>query len=404
MADSYAGRWHLTRFFSLAQPQAEQPHVRSLLTGHVLPFEALTQRLLAALAVRPLTLFELASQLGLQNAEVAEQLDRLWEARLVLRTPDTSLEVVWRSLNERLSASPHVDFVEITNVCQGRCVMCNVGLGLHHRPRGFIEPQLFERIVSQLGSDPGRTPLTLHNSGEPLLHPQLTELIAIARRGGVKTEISTNPGLLDLPGYRALRDAGLDRLILALDATDPTTLRTIRGAGVRPERAFENLDAIITDRAAAADSAPEILVQFVQLSLNAHQQEAFLARYGRLGLPGVTAFVKPLEAPANSPLFIAGATPERFFCTAPWSSIGVLWDGRVVPCCYDANATTVLGDLSTQSLTEVWKSDQVARLRERIRTDRCERGELCHECPNRPDRYARPSLEAVSEKPRDWVR
>ncbi|MGE5360025.1 MAG: SPASM domain-containing protein, partial [Bacteroidales bacterium] len=38
----------------------------------------------------------------------------------------------------------------------------------------------------------------------------------------------------------------------------------------------------------------------------------------------------------------------------PWLTFTVLWDGRVSLCCADFDGKVILGDLRTQTLTEVW--------------------------------------------------
>ncbi len=53
------------------------------------------------------------------------------------------------------------------------------------------------------------------------------------------------------------------------------------------------------------------------------------------------------------------AHPCRFL----WESVVVAWDGRVVPCCFDYNATMVMGNLNTQSLGDIWNSEAYVRLR-----------------------------------------
>ena len=54
--------------------------------------------------------------------------------------------------------------------------------------------------------------------GEPLLYPPLVDILAQARDLGIITLLCTNGALLDLPKLSQLQEAGLDSLIISIDA------------------------------------------------------------------------------------------------------------------------------------------------------------------------------------------
>ena len=54
-------------------------------------------------------------------------------------------------------------------------------------------------------------------------------------------------------------------------------------------------------------------------------------------------------------------------CYFPWTSMSVLWDGRVVTCCMDSNGVQVLGDLNSQSVMEIWNGPCVVRDQKELR-------------------------------------
>ncbi|MFH2143656.1 MAG: SPASM domain-containing protein [Bacteroidota bacterium] len=53
--------------------------------------------------------------------------------------------------------------------------------------------------------------------------------------------------------------------------------------------------------------------------------------------------------------------------------------GYRVPCCFDKDAEYILGDLSSVSLKEVWKSDQYRQFRQRILDER-KNITICNNC------------------------
>jgi len=140
----------------------------------------------------------------------------------------------------------------------------------------------------------------------------------------------------------------------------------------------------------------------LRLKANAHQQAEFVSRYSRTGLPGVLAYVKPLDANSPPHLFAAGERPQPILCRAPWRTVVILWDGRVVPCCHDHKAEWVLGDLRRQSLPQIWRSDAANRLRLRLRTGWPSPDGPCGRCAHRPDEWERPPLDDIPDEPLHW--
>jgi radical SAM protein with 4Fe4S-binding SPASM domain len=50
-------------------------------------------------------------------------------------------------------------------------------------------------------------------------------------------------------------------------------------------------------------------------------------------------------------------------CYRPWLTFTVLWDGRVSLCCADFDGRTVLGDLNTSTIEEIWNAEPYRRAR-----------------------------------------
>ena len=81
-------------------------------------------------------------------------------------------------------------YLEITNVCNLRCAFCPGT----NRPQRFMTPEEFRQLAARLR--PYGTYLMLHVMGEPLLHPQLAELLDIAGALGFRVCLVTNGTLL----------------------------------------------------------------------------------------------------------------------------------------------------------------------------------------------------------------
>jgi MoaA/NifB/PqqE/SkfB family radical SAM enzyme len=99
--------------------------------------------------------------------------------------------------------------------CNLSCTYCNE-YDDHSKP---IPVDVMESRINRL-ADLGTSILTL-SGGEPLLHPQLDEIIAAMRRRGVLAGMITNGYLLTPERVQRLNRAGLDHLQISIDNVMP---------------------------------------------------------------------------------------------------------------------------------------------------------------------------------------
>jgi 12,18-didecarboxysiroheme deacetylase len=83
-------------------------------------------------------------------------------------------------------------------------------------------------------------PVILFSGGEPLLRPDLLELIARAGRRGVRSVLSTNGTLITMEMARRLKDLALSYVGISLDGLEPTHDR-FRGVAGAFRQALEGL-------------------------------------------------------------------------------------------------------------------------------------------------------------------
>jgi MoaA/NifB/PqqE/SkfB family radical SAM enzyme len=85
---------------------------------------------------------------------------------------------------------------EISGVCNAKCPWCsNGGVHLKSHPSRFIPPVEFRAAINRLFDESlinNKTVIRLFNYGEPILHPQLPELLKILVQNDLGYIISTN--------------------------------------------------------------------------------------------------------------------------------------------------------------------------------------------------------------------
>src|SRR3954451_14768464 len=105
--------------------------------------------------------------------------------------------------------------VEVTGACNLSCRMCLVS----YRPKlGRKQAAMpLDRLVGLLDELPGLERLTLQGLGEPLLCPDLVDMVAAPKQRGIAVGFNSNAMLLTPAIAARLVDLGLDWLHVSLD-------------------------------------------------------------------------------------------------------------------------------------------------------------------------------------------
>ena len=87
--------------------------------------------------------------------------------------------------------------IDVVGSCNLRCPSCPVGNSPDiQNPNGFMEPSLLDSIMNKAISECNVAGVGLFNWAEPVLHPQLPELIKIVQSYKVPCHISSNLNIL----------------------------------------------------------------------------------------------------------------------------------------------------------------------------------------------------------------
>jgi cyclic pyranopterin phosphate synthase len=158
--------------------------------------------------------------------------------------------------------------ISVTDRCNFRCVYC-MPKDVYGRDFPFLphaEILTFEEIarVARIFVAQGVRKIRL-TGGEPLLRRRLERLVEmLASLGDVDLTLTTNGALLAKKA-RSLRDAGLARVTVSLDALDDPTFRAMNDVDFPVERVLEGIEA-----AHAAGLAPIKINAVVKRGMNEH--------------------------------------------------------------------------------------------------------------------------------------
>ena len=272
--------------------------------------------------------------------------------------------------------------IESTAKCNLFCPMCPRE-SLYFPPKD-MELSLFRQII-----DEAKDYLEFavpYGVGEPLLNPDIYEMISYCKSKGVPTGLSTNATTLTEAASRKLIESGLDYIIFAFDgATRETFEKYRKGADFEHVRA--NILAFLRVKRELKAKIFCIL-QMVRLRDNGGEIPELVRMWRVDGMDEVR--IKKDEVHNESCAIPGdnGTRPAlRHPCYLLWRGpMYVHYDGTVFPCCY-IYPEEPLGNLKKNTLAEIWNSDRMVRLREaHLRGDLSEY-KACRNCP-----AARPML------------
>ncbi len=126
--------------------------------------------------------------------------------------------------------------ISVTKRCNFGCIYCHdEGLGPILRPRAPHDEEMtvdeIERIVRTAREFGIRT--IKYTGGEPLVRTDMEEIVARTVRQISDVSMTTNGSMLARRA-EALRNAGLKRVNVSMDAIDPTAFREIRKGDLHP--------------------------------------------------------------------------------------------------------------------------------------------------------------------------
>src|SRR5712691_5099523 len=119
-----------------------------------------------------------------------------------------------------------LSFVYPCNALCPHCPYTNSNIRKEYRDAPYMPESTFKRIADESGQYGAY--LRISGGGEPMLHPQATELLVYAKNVGCKIGLITNGSLFDEASSRALLDAGVDMIEFSVDACDPQTYAVVR--------------------------------------------------------------------------------------------------------------------------------------------------------------------------------
>ncbi|MCX6350635.1 MAG: SPASM domain-containing protein [Bacteroidetes bacterium] len=295
--------------------------------------------------------------------------------------------------NPKLWGMPIAISIEPTTSCNLRCPECPSGLRSFTRATGMLQLPLFKKVIDEIA--PTSPYLILYFQGEPYLNKNFFDFVSYAEGKKMYVATSTNAHYMNDENARKTVESGLSRLIISIDGTTQDTYESYRVGG-NLDKVIEGTKNIIKWRKKLKSSTPHIIFQYLVVKPNEHQIDDVVRIGKELGVDEVrfkTAQIYDFEN--GSDLMPTIDKYSRYkknadgkfslknnlfnHCWKMWHSCVFTWDGKVVPCCFDKDASHPMGSIEEVGFKTIWQGDKYKNFRRALLTSRTEI-DICQNC------------------------
>ncbi len=262
--------------------------------------------------------------------------------------------------------SPSLINIEVTDVCNLNCLFCSFD---NSRPKGFMDEKLFRSIIDE-ASRWGIKIVRPFLAGEPLLHKELPQLIKYAKTKNMKVELYTNATVLTPRISEELIDAELDFINFSFNGGEDKESYERGTGGANYETTLNNVISFLKLKKEKHRQKPfvclSVLKEFSEKNRNLKVSKEFRNKFENLPLDLLIESYPNNHIGEKSDFGCKPPGNFYFPCKELWFTMNVLWDGRVVACCYDLNGRLIIGDAKKNSLKEIWNSQEMMNLRKKL--------------------------------------
>ena len=249
--------------------------------------------------------------------------------------------------------------IEPTSFCNFRCVFCyqtdKTLTSKNDGHMGHMTIDTFKTIVDQtIGNIEF---ISLASRGEPLLCPDIEEMLAYTRDKYLNMKINTNASLLNESKCHAILQSGIKTLVFSADAAKEPDYSRFRVNGSL-EKVIKNIERFQDIRSKNYKDS-EIITRVSGVKFDDSQDiESMKSLWGQLVDQVTFVDYLPWENTYNNPKNNIDVP-----CSDLWRRMFIWWDGKVNPCDVDYLSILSVGNIMDNDISSLWKGERYSNYR-----------------------------------------
>lgn len=267
--------------------------------------------------------------------------------------------VTLRMLNYRF---PSVLGIEPTNICNLNCKICVSGQ--NQSAPGMMSMTLFNRIIEESLQYGKRWMIILHNLGEPLVHPEIAQMVRIIKRKKAArlVQFATNGLLATEDILNELIGSGVDSITFSIDAYSRQDYSDLKGMDGL-EQVKKNAMLLMALKKKRKSALPWVCAKMVRRRGFEHTFKPFLEEWSKI-------VDEALMTPYSN---WGGDIPyegtdqirrKRYACHFLWYYPVISCDGGVLVCCATVSPKAIIGNINQRNLHDIWTGEELKRIRQ----------------------------------------
>lgn len=287
-------------------------------------------------------------------------------------------------------ATPMCLFIDVSSLCNFQCEFCAAHFSKEGKAQKYelMSYDLFVKIIDDLKDFPDKIKIIrLAHLGEPLLNPQLPDMIRYAKSAGVaeKIEIITNGSLLSKELNRKIIESGIDMIRISIEALDSEGYKKIANANIDYGAFVNNIQDLYLNKKQA-----QVYIKIADVSVPSSElQNRFFEMFEKYCdviniehiCPSWVGFESKHFEQAKLTMY-GEAIRRTEVCSQPFYYMLVSSNGIVTPCCADWKKQLAYGDVKRKSLKEIWDGKELRNFWEQMLEKRKKGIPVCRECQN----------------------
>lgn len=310
--------------------------------------------------------------------EILNENARRWEELKDDRYREYRRKWVKNPKNFILESAPlHLD-IEPTNACNLKCPMCPRTVLISDGRKfdiGKMPLETYKQIIDEAATI-GVYSIKLNWLGEPLVHPDLIEMVRYAKEKGIiDVMFNTNAVLLTQSISKSFIEAGLDKLFFSFDSPVKKKYEEIR-IGADFDKTLENIKNVNQMRESLKRVSPLTRVSMVLMDDNRDEYEEFVELFR--DIVDIVAYVdcrKPVAEETDQHL-----NSIKFACSQLWQRMFISWNGDCIICCVDSEKRHVVGNIHNATIRSIWLNETYSQLRKLHQSGRWHEMDICRGC------------------------